>query len=404
VDGCAEGRAPTATEQARPLKTAPDLDIRTKSTSALVPHDSDGVVSEQHDPTLKWQLQAMARLAVGVYDRNHEYKDGHRIRICCRHPLFDEETKKDSPVQVRRSEKSKRAYYSGLMKCASVWVCPICAPKIQAVRALEVRTAIDNWTAQGGSVVLVTQTIPHGRRDHLEPLLERFTTALMKFKGQRSYERARKDFGIAGSIRALEVTHGANGWHPHAHTILFLRDSPLLRHVHMVLFSLWKSAALRAGFEQALSPEAFDVQDASEVKNYVTKMGTEYQWNAEHELVKAHSKRGSSHSMTPFDMLRGLLDEARPELRARFAEYAACFNGKRQLVWSNGFKKELLGTDGPTDEQIAESIGEDDSVLADISPHEWIIIRRNNLQGYVLQIASDYGRTGLDHFLSEYRV
>ncbi len=391
------------------------LDIRTKSTSAPVRHDSDGVVVEQFDRTLKWQLQAMARLAVGVYDRNSEYKDGHRIRICCRHPLFDEETKKDSPVQVRKSDKSKQAYYSGLMKCASVWVCPVCAPKIQAVRALEVRTAIDNWTAQGGSVVLVTQTIPHGRRDHLEPLLERFTRALMKFKGQRGYERAREQFFIKGSIRALEVTHGANGWHPHAHTILFLKHdwwnsttgkSLPVNHEQLRpdLFKLWESAARRAGFEQALSPEAFDVQDASQVKNYVTKMGTEYQWNAEHELVKAHSKRGSSHSMTPFDMLRGMLDESRPDLRARFAEYSACFGGKRQLVWSNGFKKELLGTDGLTDEQIAESIGEDDSVLADIPPHEWTIIRRYNLQGQVLQIVSDFGRGGLTHFLAEYRV
>jgi hypothetical protein len=380
------------------------LDIRTKSTSAPVRHDSDGVVVEQFDRTLKWQLQAMARLAVGVYDRNSEYKDGHRIRICCRHPLFDEETKKDSPVQVRKSDKSKQAYYSGLMKCASVWVCPICAPKIQAVRALEVRTAIDNWTAQGGSVVLVTQTIPHSRHDYLEPLLERFTTALMKFKGQRGYERTREQFGIAGSIRALEVTHGANGWHPHAHTILFLKNTRLTPFVRMVLFPLWESAARRAGFEKPLSPQAFDVQDASEVKNYVTKMGTEYQWNAEHELVKAHSKRGSSHSMTPFDMLRGMLDESRPDLRARFAEYSACFGGKRQLVWSNGFKKELLGTDGLTDEQIAESIGEDDSLLADIPPHEWTIIRRYNLQGQVLQIVSDFGRGGLTHFLAEYRV
>ncbi len=202
------------------------LDTRTKSASAPLHHDQDGVILEQHDPTLKWQMQAMARLAVGVYDLNSEYKDGHRIRICCRHPLFNEETKKDSPVQVRQSEKSKRAYYAGLMKCASVWVCPVCAPKIQAVRALEVRTAIDNWTAQGGSVVLVTQTIPHGRRDLLQPLLERFTTALRKFKGQRGYERARDKFRITGSIRALEVTYGANGWHPHAHTILFLQTSP----------------------------------------------------------------------------------------------------------------------------------------------------------------------------------
>ncbi len=384
--------------------TERSLDIRTKSASAALHHDQDGVILEQHDPTLKWQMQAMARLAVGVYDLNSEYKDGHRIRICCRHPLFNEETKKDSPVQVRQSEKSKRAYYAGLMKCASVWVCPVCAPKIQAVRALEVRTAIDNWTAQGGSVVLVTQTIPHGRRDLLQPLLERFTTALRKFKGQRGYERARDKFRITGSVRALEVTYGANGWHPHAHTILFLQTSPPPLHLHTALFPLWESAARRAGFEQALSPVAFDVQDASKVKNYVTKMGAEYQWNAEHELVKAHSKTGKRDTMTPFDMLRWMIDESRPDLRVRFAEYSACFEGKRQLVWSNGFKKELLGTDGLTDEQIAESIGEEDVVLADIHPEDWIIIRRYNLQGQVLQVVGEFGSPGLRHLLSVYRL
>ena len=345
----------------------------------------------------------MARLAVGVYDRDSEYKDGHRIRICCRHPLFDDETKKDSPVQVRESQKGGRAYYSGLMKCASVWVCPVCAPKIQAVRALEVRSAIDQWTAHGGSVVLLTQTVPHSRHDVLEVLLERFTKALEKFKGQRGYERARKHFGIDGSIKALEVTHGANGWHPHAHTILFLRDAPPISHVRLLLFPLWESAARRAGFEKELSPAAFDVQDASEVKKYLTKMGTEYQWNAEHELVKAHSKRGSSQNMTPFDMLRGLLDESRPDLRARFAEYSACFEGKRQLVWSNGLKKRLLGTDGLSDEQIAESIGEADAVLADITPDQWITIRRHNLQGEVLQVVQEFGSVGLRHLLSVYR-
>ncbi len=379
------------------------LDTHTKSASAPVLHDSDGVVVEQFDRTLKWQLQAVARVALGVFDPNTAYKDAHRIKVCCRHVRRDMETGKSDQVRVMKSGKGKRAYFAGVMSCGSVWVCPVCAPKIQAVRALEVRTAIDNWTAQGGSVVLVTQTIPHGRRDHLEPLLERFTTALRKFKGQRGYEYARKQFGIAGSIRALEVTHGANGWHPHAHTILFLQTSPPPLHLHMALFPLWESAALRAGFEQALSPAAFDVQDASEVKKYLTKMGMEYQWSAEHELVKAHSKRGSSHSMTPFDMLRGMLDESRPELRAWFAEYAACFEGKRQLVWSNGFKKELLGTDGLTDEQIAESIGEMDDVLAHIPLDDWKLIRRHNLQGQVLIVVADYGSSGLRHLLTEYR-
>jgi hypothetical protein len=337
-------------------------------------------------------MQAVARLALG---------SSHRLTVCMRHLRADRKL-----VQVRRSEKSTRAYYSGLMACGSVWCCPVCAPKIQAVRALEVRAAIDEWTSQGRGVVLLTQTVPHSQRDRLDTLLEQFTGALSKFKQGGSYKRACKRLGISGSIRALEVTDGANGWHPHAHTILFLEGlSVSHKAIHGELFKLWESAAARVGFEGQLSPDAFDVQDASKVKNYVTKMGTEYAWNAEHELVKAHSKSGSSHSMTPFDMLRRYLeapDDGR--LLARFAEYAFTFHGRRQLVWSNGLKKRLLGTDGLTDEQIAESIGEHDPVLAEIAYPDWKLIRRHNLQGQVLRVVADFGRDGLDHFLAEYRV
>jgi hypothetical protein len=309
-------------------------------------------------------------------------------------------------VQVKRSDQSGKTYYAGLMACGSVWCCPVCAPKIQAVRALEVRAAIDQWTAQGGAVVLLTQTVPHSQRDQLETLLKQFADASQRFKRGSPYKRACKRLGLAGSIRAMEATDGANGWHPHAHTILFLNGlSVSHKSIHGELFKLWELAAARAGFEGQLSPDAFDVQDASKVKNYVTKMGTEYQWNAEHELVKAHSKSGSSHSMTPFDMLRRYLevpDDGR--LLARFAEYASNFHGKRQLVWSDGLKKRLLGTEGLTDQQVADSIGEIDPVLAEISYPDWKLIRRRNLQGRVLQVVADFGRDGLDHFLAEYRV
>ena len=381
------------------------LDTRTKSTSACRVDESTGEVSADFDLTLKWQLQAAARLALGVFDPNVEYEQGHRLRVCCRHVRYDTETRKSDQVRVMESAKSGGVYFAGVMACGSVWVCPICAPKIQAVRALEVRQAIDQWTAQGGSVVLLTQTVPHSRQDVLEVLLERFTKALEKFKGQRGYERARKCFGIEGSIKALEVTHGANGWHPHAHTILFLQDAPPISHVRLLLFPLWESAARRAGFEKELSPAAFDVQDASEVKKYLTKMGTEYQWNAEHELVKAHSKRGSSQSMTPFDMLRRYVESPDSgRLLALFGEYSACFEGKRQLVWSNGLKKRLLGTDGLSDEQIAESIGEADVVLAHIPLDEWGLIRRHNLQGEVFRVVQEFGAPGLRNLLGVYRV
>jgi hypothetical protein len=364
------------------------LDNTTKSaTPPTRVNRVTGEVSGQFDPLKKWELQAVSRLALG---------DKHRINVCMRHVRENR-----TEVDVRRSGESGKTYYSGLMSCGSVWVCPVCAPKIQAVRSQEVRAAIDGWA---GTVVLVTQTVPHSYRDALEPLVRGFTDALSRFKAGSPYKRASQRLGIAGSIRALEVTDSLNGWHPHAHTILFLNGHcPSMKTIHRELFKLWKSATARAGFGE-VSPDAFHVQDASKVGNYVTKMGSEYRWGPEHELVKAHSKKGRGMSATPFDLLR--MYEPRPQCGrylARFAEYALVFHGRRQLVWSPGLKKRLLGTDGLTDQQISDSIGEADVVLARIPLSDWAIIRKNNLQGHVLEVVHQYGADGLEHLLGSYR-
>ncbi len=367
---------------------AAPLDNTTKSASAFEVDLCTGEVFSEYDPTFKWQLQSVARLAL----------PGHRVHVCMRHLRPDK-----NEVQVRQSRESLKAYYAGLLACGSVWVCPVCAPKIQAIRAAEVRSAIDAWVALGGSVVMPTQTVQHQRRDRLDDLLRGFTGALSRSKAGRKYQALKTRYGMAHSIRALEITDGSNGWHPHAHTILFLEQSADLDQLAGDMFPLWRSAVARAGLNE-VSPLAFSVQDAAEVRTYVTKMGREYQWNAEHELVKAHSKRGRRGGLSPFDMLRQYLeggDDGR--LLARYAEYAYNFHGKRQLVWSNGSKLELLGTEGLSDQQLSDSLGECDPVLAYIQLDQWKIIRRNNLQGQVLQVVQEFGRDGLVHLLSEYR-
>ncbi len=367
------------------------LDNTTKSATPLEDVcELTGAIKPEFNPLQKWELQAVARLALG---------SKHRLNVCMRHVRADRRE-----VDVRRSEKSGRPYYAGLMACGSVWNCPVCAPKIQAVRAAEVRAAIDAWQ---GSVVLLTQTVPHSRQDELQPLLEAFTEALRKFKQGASYKRASQRFRISGSIRALETTDGRNGWHPHAHSILFLQGSVVLEDMKADLFRLWRSAVARAGFEGKPSPSAFSLQDASKVKTYVTKMGAEYQWGPEHELVKAHSKT-SSRGLSPFDLLRHydlhINADRSSRYLARFAEYALTFHGKRQLVWSDGLKKLLLGTEGLTDQQVVDSIGEADAVLARIPLTDWALIRKHNLQGHVLQVVHQYGAAGLEHLLEAYRV
>ena len=301
-------------------------------------------------------------------------------------------------VEVRTNE-DRRAYFANLMTCGSVWACPVCAAKIQQVRAEELRRAIDTWTEQGGQVYMATYTVPHTRSDSLETLLSQFNEAQRKLCMGKPWKRLTAAHGISGQVKGLEVTWGqASGWHPHAHVIYFLEQeaSPDLA---ADLFQRWQSATARAGFGE-LSRRAFTLQDAAKVRTYLTKMGQEYLWNAEHELVKSMSKRGRGSRYTPFDMLRTYLEQPDDgQMLALFAEYAYTFHGRNQLTWSRGLKKRLLNTEGCTDQQVADSIGEHDPVLARITLEQWRVIKRWNMQGTVLQVATDHGRDGLEYLL-----
>ena len=60
------------------------------------------------------------------------------------------------------------------------------------------------------------------------------------------------------------------------------------------------SSIARHGFGE-LSKTAFDVQDASKVKEYLTKMGQSYTWTSGQELTKLHSKKSTKRGgLTPF--------------------------------------------------------------------------------------------------------
>ena len=84
-----------------------------------------------------------------------------------------------------------------------------------------------------------------------------------------------------------------------------------------------------------------------------------------------------------------------------FREYEKCFKGKHHLVWSRGFKKEMLGSEGKTDEQIAQSVDESDPLLARISEEDWKLLDHEpaGWQGELLDVVGKYGQEGLRHYL-----
>ncbi len=113
------------------------------------------------------------------------------------------------------------ASFSNLATCGSMWHCPVCAAKITEVRRQELQAAITAWALKGGEVYLATQTFPHLNHQPIAANLEKFSAAQKKYKQSKPYLRIMKLAGCVGSIVAKEVTHGANGWHPHTHTRLF---------------------------------------------------------------------------------------------------------------------------------------------------------------------------------------
>lgn len=307
-------------------------------------------------------------------------------------------------VQVVRDQHG-RVHYDGLITCGSVWHCPVCAQKIAEARAAEIRAAVLLHKLRGGCVAMMTQTFPHTIELPLADSVKRQADALAKFKQCRAYRRAMDLSGNKGSIRALEVTFGVNGWHPHTHTLFFaMCASAELVRLLEELRDAWASAVRRAGLGE-INEHGYKIDEDVEAA-YLAKWGkertTERRWTEGDELAKAHLKTGKGKGgKSPFELLDAALagDVKSGDL---FREYAKHFKGKRQLYWSPGLR-EWLAVEEVTDEEIAQAKPEKIEVVARLREDDWSLVLSWNARGELLEIAKRHGGAGVDYFLDKLR-
>lgn len=400
--------APSAQREEAPRGTAP-LDTYTgfeaapSRTEQSPKHDPEtGEVLPPFDPVAKWELQAKARRFLPEHKRLWKC---HYVRCSTEYG-----------VEVRTAKPSGKAFYGGLMVCGLVWLCPVCAAKVQRVRADELHEGLTRWTAAGGTVELVTYTVPHGRSDRLQGLDEGLRRAYRLLVGSRTYRALQEELGVVGSVVAPEVTWGpVTGWHPHLHVLRFRLGEPAAARSGpgpastaagsastLRLFELWRDAVDRAGLGVA-SPKAFRVQDATRAARYVAKMGTEaYIWRTADELARSHSKRGREGRMTPFDFLRSAVAGSDGPWRPLWREYAEAFRGRRQLRYSPGLRDLLGALDSRTDEQVAASLKEPYALLQALSDDDWRVVREAGARarGELLQVAELHGTEGVRLYIA----
>jgi hypothetical protein len=288
-------------------------------------------------------------------------------------------------------KREDRARFKGLTLCGSVWHCPVCSARISEVRRQELNIALEWSRAEaiidaeetGPTVVpvMMTLTARHKRGDKLRAQLDGMKRAKQKLRQSHTWRQMRQR--IEGTITATEVTHGANGWHSHFHELLFIvaADDEQARKAVEQLRSEWLRSLAKVGLSGGRA--AFDVQGAGKAGEYISK------WGAGEELTLREAKTGKGR--TPFQLLADAKDGDR-QAGALFVEYALAFKGRRQLVWSNGFKKRV-GVDEVEDEDAAGEAEDEvlDEIIARISPHDWRELRRRRVDRNALLRAAERG-------------
>jgi len=232
----------------------------------------------------------------------------------------------------------------------------VCADAIARRRRDDLAAADAVLRGAGYCRYFVTFTLRHGRGDALDTLIGQLSASLRKWRQRRGVRRILDDAGFQGQARTVEVLHGANGWHPHAHA-LFVLERELTPDEVETLERQWVDVLRKAGGD-GLEGVALDVQpvrsgggDGDSISDYLCKTGTAAAISHEIAGTGKSASAGRSPAMLLRDSSHGDRDAG-----ARFAEFVAAMKGKAQMYWSPGFR--AASSLDPADDEDAASEAE----------------------------------------------
>lgn len=303
------------------------------------------------------------------------------------------------------------AHLRGIASCGSVWLCPVCEQKIQAARRRELETAVEGHGRR--ACLMISLTMRHGRGQSLRDLRSKLAKAYTAMTRGKPWQRFAERFGIVGSIRALEVTHGAqNGWHPHLHVIWLCHpgwldmssatvDGESLMPTdddrgfvldgeratgqlwHDWLVSRWRTMVARhvGPDHEPDDVHGLQVTPCDRGGSYLAKLGL--------EIAPPGTKPGRWGHRSPWQIATALIDHPNGYDLGLWSEYCGAMHHARRLSWSRGLKARF-GLLDQTDEEAAADIPKDAETVCVIDAEAWKEIRGYNLDGKLpTHLASD---------------
>lgn len=295
-----------------------------------------------------------------------------------------------------------RAGYSGLSTCGSVWACPVCSAKISAQRAEDIKQVLKTAQKRGYSVAMVTLTVRHHAGHTLKEVWDAVSTGWKSVTTGSGWLSDQLRFKIKGWVKAVEVTHGKNGWHVHVHTLLIFKGKELEANLLGArIFKRWQKGLSKKGFTAEVA-HGLDVgfakggDSAGKLSTYLAKTGD----MLAQEAALGQFKEARNGNRTPFQIALSFFDTGDMADLALWHEWEKFSHGRRQMGWSKGLREWAQLTEvEKSDEQIAsEEIGSSDDDLVLLPGDSWRDVRARRLEARVLEMAEKFGQ-GLTRWL-----
>jgi Replication protein len=232
------------------------------------------------------------------------------------------------------------ARYVNVMVCGSIHCCPVCSAAKRTIRANEISKFATTWIESGAGLMLVTLTFPHRYGMRLDDLWTVLAEGFRYLKQGRKWQEFKDAIGLAGSIKATEVTVGWNGWHPHCHVLIFFTGDPAESlAAGSTYFRKWWARWITDDRKMGqLDPNhGVDVRICNTYADvagaYIAKV--QDGWDVGAEVARADAKQGGQEHWTPFEVLaEASKPDADPKFRRWWREWEESSPGRHTLDWS----------------------------------------------------------------------
>ena len=358
----------------------------------------------------RYNLQSVARtLLIGQgLKMGFEYAHNYHRTAKCTHVMHVDN------VSVFNSKKFNKSFYGGLVTCGNVWACPVCAAKVEERRRVEIAKAFDWAYDNDKKIIMVTFTFSHSIKQSLDSLLSSQADAFKKFRSGKAFSKVKDKMGFTGLIRSLEITYGANGWHPHTHEAWIVDKTVNTYELREVLANRWFNICSKVGLvsdkrkKSSFLKRSVQITDWCQTSDYLAKNDSSKHWGADRELAKASTKKGRSKGFHPFGLLAeydnyieksiySIPDSSLDYLKdskgkrffaEKFLEYVTAVKGKRRIYWSQGLK-DLVGVNDKTDIELATEQEEKADLLKLLTREQWRIVIDKKLKTKLLDSAEN---------------